>query len=418
MIAIGLFYAFAGVVAGRAAMTDAVLDHSLAALSARKRDPRDVERTAWLLVGAALVGLAGLLLCVRSQLAAPAFVIASAWQLLFLTVLGPARFDRVDPPDPAGRRASWNAFWIHAAATALTIALALNGRLNPPTGAPAADWPTWAAFALTAGALVWSGLWIARVGRGGGAATSEDAFAPVEDDPLDPFPPARGHEDPDFHVVVNACFGRPCLTDGRHGGVIREDQAVDFLPKDVVDRALAFERRFDRLADPDAPGRDALLDPADLPGLLQEGDALAAAIAETLPGRVRHEPRFNLFPERERFKALRVAASVDCWPVWHDAPDDAEAAVGSIWPDALPVSWRLAKDIERWAVRLDEAIDPDDPGGPLRWPPGGDVEHDRAGLALARRLHDELRRQAIAAPVRFVALNGAVTRLDDDASVG
>lgn len=63
--------------------------------------------------------------------AVPLFVLAALGQAAYFAYLAPAYFDRVEPPDAAGRRASLNAFVLYLAATALVVWASYTGRLQP-----------------------------------------------------------------------------------------------------------------------------------------------------------------------------------------------------------------------------------------------------------------------------------------------
>lgn len=130
LLSIGVFYSIAGVVAARAALTNAWLTAALDALG-ETRDPVETERTWWLVAGAALVSAGGLLLVVSSTWAVVPFVVSALSQALYLAVLAPRRYDAVDPPSAEGRRQTVNAFWIYLAMTAVVCFAAWIGELSP-----------------------------------------------------------------------------------------------------------------------------------------------------------------------------------------------------------------------------------------------------------------------------------------------
>lgn len=127
---IGAFYAFAGFVATRAAMTSRLIDIALAALSAKKPSRIETAQSVWLIAAAALVLAGGVLLLAGLDLAATLFVASAIGQAVYIYVLAPRYFDRGDPPDPVGRRQTTNAFVVFSAATAFVVWGAWRGRLT------------------------------------------------------------------------------------------------------------------------------------------------------------------------------------------------------------------------------------------------------------------------------------------------
>jgi hypothetical protein len=154
LLLLGAFYGFAGVVAARAAITDAVLGAALAGISGGRPDRLERERSLWLFAGAAVVGAGGLLLLIGSALAAPVFLLSCLLQGLHFALLSPRRYDRSEPVDPAGRRRSLQAFRLYLVATAFVLWAAANGVLRlPGQGSP--------------GPLALVGaVWLVAVGRG------------------------------------------------------------------------------------------------------------------------------------------------------------------------------------------------------------------------------------------------------------
>jgi hypothetical protein len=126
---IGAFYAFAGVVATRAAMMSRLLDQALAAISLEKTKPAETARNVWLFAGAALVLAGGVFLLAGMQLAAWTFAASALAQASYIYVVAPRYLDAGDPPDAQGRQQTTNAFVIYAAATAFILWAAYRGRL-------------------------------------------------------------------------------------------------------------------------------------------------------------------------------------------------------------------------------------------------------------------------------------------------
>lgn len=154
ILLLGAFYAFAGVVAAREVLKDAVIDAALAGLSGGRRDRLDRERSLWLFAGAAVVGAGGLLLLVGSALALPVFLLSCLLQGLHFLVLSPRRYDREEPVDAAGRSQSLNAFRLYALATVFVLWAAASGVLRlPGQGSPTP-------------LLLVGIVWVVSVGRG------------------------------------------------------------------------------------------------------------------------------------------------------------------------------------------------------------------------------------------------------------
>lgn len=132
---IGAFYTFAGLVAARAALTSNLLDVALAAITLKKPDRIDTHRTIWLVGLSVLIFAGGVALLLLLEPAAWLFVANAIIQALYFAALGPYYFDAADPPDPAGRRRSINAFVIYCASTAFVVWAAYGGRLIPLSNA-------------------------------------------------------------------------------------------------------------------------------------------------------------------------------------------------------------------------------------------------------------------------------------------
>ena len=127
---IGGFYAFAGFVAMRAAMTSHFLDRAIAAISGGKPSRIETAQAAWLMSAAALIFAGAVLLLAGLDLAAWVFLASALGQAAYIFFVAPRFFDREDPPDPQGRRQTTNAFVIFAAATAFVLWASYRGRLT------------------------------------------------------------------------------------------------------------------------------------------------------------------------------------------------------------------------------------------------------------------------------------------------
>jgi hypothetical protein len=128
--AIGAFYLLAGAFAARAALTSNLIDQAIAAISMKKTDRVEKHRTFWLLALSILFFAGGVCLVLLLEPAAWLFAISALIQIFFFLVLGPYYFDVADPPPPAARQRSINAFVVYGAATLFTIWAAYTGHLT------------------------------------------------------------------------------------------------------------------------------------------------------------------------------------------------------------------------------------------------------------------------------------------------
>jgi multisubunit Na+/H+ antiporter MnhC subunit len=126
---IGGFYAFAGYVATRAALTAHVIDQAISALAARTTSALERAQSVWLLSAAILILAGGVALMLLLDIAAWLFVLSALGQAAYLFFVAPRYFDVEDPPDAKGRQQSTNAFVLYAAATAYVLWAALTDRL-------------------------------------------------------------------------------------------------------------------------------------------------------------------------------------------------------------------------------------------------------------------------------------------------
>lgn len=138
--AIGAFYALAGYFAARAALTSNLLDQAIAALTLKKTERIETHRTIWLLSLSILFFAGGTCLILLLEPAAWLFGIATLLQIAFFLGLGPYYFDVADPPPPAARQRSINAFVVFAACTLFILWAAYTGRLTKLSNAPPLLW--------------------------------------------------------------------------------------------------------------------------------------------------------------------------------------------------------------------------------------------------------------------------------------
>lgn len=126
---IGGFYAFAGYVATRAALTSNLIDQAFAALTVQATAARERHQTLWLFCGAILVLASGAALLLLLDIAVWLFIASALAQAAYLFLAAPRYFDVDDPPDANGRRQTTNAFVLYTAATAYVIWAAYTGKL-------------------------------------------------------------------------------------------------------------------------------------------------------------------------------------------------------------------------------------------------------------------------------------------------
>lgn len=126
---VGAFYAFAGVVATRAAITSSMLDRALAQISAKKAPLHETAQTAWLIIASLIVLWGGAALMLRLDIAVWLFLASAILQAFYIFIVAPRWFDVEDPPDVGGRQRTTNAFTIYLAATALVVWAFTTGRL-------------------------------------------------------------------------------------------------------------------------------------------------------------------------------------------------------------------------------------------------------------------------------------------------
>lgn len=153
---VGAFYVFAGVFATRVGLTSRLLDRAISAITLEKTNAAEVTRDRLNLAISAITFAGGVLLMARFDAAVVAFLACAALQAAYLFMISPRWLDLVDPPNPAGRRQSTNAFVIYLAATALVAWAWSTNKLTPVTEA---SWPILAAVAVAFAAF---GIYMAR----------------------------------------------------------------------------------------------------------------------------------------------------------------------------------------------------------------------------------------------------------------
>lgn len=154
LVAVGAFYAFAGLVGLRVAVQGRFMDIAIAGISMKPPPVTETARGLWLLFSSLVVLAGGLFLVLRLDWAAAAFAVGALGQALYLLVLAPWIFDPADPPDALGRQQTVNAFILYSAATLFVFWAYRVGRL---TGPGAVGWPAlWGVAGVLAAALGWA----------------------------------------------------------------------------------------------------------------------------------------------------------------------------------------------------------------------------------------------------------------------
>lgn len=267
---VGAFYAFAGYIASRAALTSRLMDLAIAAIGGTKPDRREMQRSLWLLASSIVVFAGGAALLLLLDLAPWLFAVSAMGQALYLLVLAPHYFDVTDPPDEQGRRQTTNAFFIYTVATVLIIWAAASGKLIPWREV---SWPLLAAFvaavAAHAGYVARHVLWPLK------STAPITYFGSETGDPAQD--PAQSRS-----VKVMADFGcHPlwALDPGLVGDFPPEHIGLsDELCRDLYNWAASFDASLDR----DNPA-DSLITPEEHTAHEERGRQLAIRLARERP---------------------------------------------------------------------------------------------------------------------------------------
>ncbi|SFV38726.1 hypothetical protein [Hyphomicrobium facile] len=118
---VGAFYAFAGWLATRAALTSLFMDLAIAGISGQKPKAAETAQSYWLLAAANLILAGGVALVIRADFAMWLFLLSAFGQAFYLYYLAPQIFDHEEPPDATGRAQTRNAFVLYLAATAFVV---------------------------------------------------------------------------------------------------------------------------------------------------------------------------------------------------------------------------------------------------------------------------------------------------------
>jgi hypothetical protein len=86
-------------------------------------------------------------------------------------------------------------------------------------------------------------------------------------------------------------------------------------------------------------------------------------------------------------RALKLMPDYDCFPLWEEIPDGTR----NVDPADLPLDPELRQELLDWADAYDATLDPDYPPDSGFPSPEAEVEFDRQGRDLWRRLVEQLR---------------------------
>jgi hypothetical protein len=379
---IGGFYAFAGLVAGRVALSSALMDAALAGLSGKAPSQREWALSFWLTTSTWLVFAGGALLIILSREAMWVFIVCALTQAFYLTVAAPYYFDVEDPPDPVGRRRTTNAFFIYLGATMFVI-WASGRHLTPLTGLhPLLSLSALAAIATFAGYLVWQTISTARMPKLGVPVTEDDGDGNGEPygDSEDWARSAKYFDlsllrieltrDDPASPLKNQKTGAPIALETLElSASLRDDLQAWMRDGDpeMTDRESHLAERL-ALECPDAA--------VAVPGILHAyvGYDVSSPYADPETGK----------PNWDRMTAVKIMADYDCWPCW--AANDGVA--GPIAPNFLGLSGALEDALLEWQHRFDVSIDRDNPADPV-WTGQEAQAHTADGLELARRVKQE-----------------------------
>lgn len=271
---IGGFYAFAGFVAMRAAMTSHFLDRAIAAISGGKPSRIETAQATWLMSAAALIFAGGVLLLAGLDVAAWVFLASAIGQAAYIFFIAPRFFDREDPADPQGRRQTTNAFVIFAAATAFVLWASYRGRLTALVQATTIELAAvGAALLLYAGYVIRTLWWKPRAPAFGGWSSADEPEAPSQ--PL--YTSTRVKLMADY-----GCDPLWALDDGYYGSFAPEE--LD-LTADLTGAINAWAANYETSISMDDPATD-LWDEAQHEAHEAEGRKLAARLKQELPDRV------------------------------------------------------------------------------------------------------------------------------------
>lgn len=288
LVLIGLFYAFAGVVALKAALTGRLIDIAIAAISLKPPSRTDTLQSLWFLVSALVVLAGGVFLLARLDWAVWAFMASAVGQAVYLLVLAPQVFDVEDAPDAAGRKRTINAFILYVAVTLLLVWAYRKGWFASVrdvsflrVGLPLAVVGAVSAYGLNG--------FFRPFAKPGFTAMSDD-----NDDNDDDLAGTGDGTDGEYFDVPDAASARTILVMAETGCFplwSRDEQVAGNidpadlgLSEQLADDLAAWSARFETSIDRDDPLRDVWMEDR-VAAHEEEGRALAVRLKAELPGR-------------------------------------------------------------------------------------------------------------------------------------
>ena len=368
---IGAFYVFAGLVALRAAVFGGFLDRALAQISGKPEPRAERLRRYWLTTAASLIAVGGAALLLLWQGALVLFIVNVLGQALYLGLVAPRWLDLDDAPEPSGRRATWRAFAVYLAATAVVLSAAGTGALLPLDAIPPA------ALGLAGlGLTVAFGFLLRPL-----LSRPSPALEPAEATP----PPA--------HLILTPGWRGTGLVDAADGSAWEYWSMGDHVPEALQDRLRAWIDLFTAHADPDDPYRAALRDPAAQEAITALGAELFAELAPLLPGTILDfEPVAQPVPSRWPGVAkVMLRPRSLCWPLQIPDPEEGdEERERELDPANFGLSHRLAEDLMAWNIAFEDAIPDLETDTEPVWSDEARAAFNTEGRALATRLRQEL----------------------------
>lgn len=156
LMLIGGFYVYTGFVATRGALATAFFDRAMAQNAGRETPPLETLRTLWLVVGSALIAIAGAALVLLLDSSRYVFIAAAIVQGAYLHIASPYLFEKASPEAQRDQVLARMAYMIFLAATLLVL---IAGRFELLRGLGAVPTPSLVIVAAIAAAVTGIGLW-------------------------------------------------------------------------------------------------------------------------------------------------------------------------------------------------------------------------------------------------------------------
>jgi hypothetical protein len=391
-VLLGSFYAFAGIVAGRAALSDAVIDAALFGVSGTPRDKLCVERSVWLLGCACVVGGGGILLGIGSSLALPVFLVSCGLQIAHFLYLSPKRFDVEEPVSQLGRRQSLNAFSLYVVVTAFVAWATLSGHLAPVSDTHLGLF--YVSGIVWLGVSIWSFHWLLTLETSLKNTGSKDSYC--EDDTTSFYDDDERAAQQEWakmaHIILAPCSNFYPLFDALTLKNLDAGQvaALD-LPDDLRDALIAFGEQWLAIIDPDDPRQQSVLDPNQALTLQASGHRLFEQLEAHLAGRVTFQS--DVWPNVPQIwpPELHIVASPHTTCVFDNWPDP-DNYYGLVL-DHLCISINLRRDLNFWAYHAADFCTQDahlaDASLPEPIDPDALALHVIEGRSITQRLHRE-----------------------------